>query len=81
MGGLKGSGCRWLWGMESLNRSLTSPSEPVLINWPWGRKKRFLRLQYDPPERCQVRFGLRTPVGTRGVGFVCVCVWAVRREG
>lgn len=36
-----------------------------------GRKKS-LRLQYDPPERCQVRFGLHTPVGTRGVGFVCV---------
>lgn len=25
--------------MESLNRSLTSPTEPVQINWPWGGKK------------------------------------------
>lgn len=38
-GGLKCSGCRWLWGMKSLNRSFTSPTEPVPINWPRGGKK------------------------------------------
>lgn len=44
-----------------------------------GRKKS-LCLPYDPPERCQVRFGSCTLVGMWEL-CPCVCVWAVRREG
>lgn len=64
-GGLKGTGCRWLWGMKSLNRSLTSPTEPALFSWGWIKS-----LRYDPHEWCQVRVRLCTVAGTWG-GWVC----------
>lgn len=73
MGGLKGSGCRWLWGMKSLNRSLTSPTEPVPVNWPWGGKKKVYVYATTLPRGVRLKVGLRTPVGTQG-DYVCVGV-------
>lgn len=48
-----GKRCRWLWGMESLNRSLMSPIEWRLINRLWGEKKSW-HLQGDPQVRVSI---------------------------
>lgn len=76
MGGLKGSGCRWLWGMKSLNRSLTSPTEPLPINWPWGGKKFTSTLR--PSREVSGESRVTHPDWHAGG---CECVWAVGMSG
>lgn len=63
--------------MKSMNRSLTSPTEPLLINWPQGGKKS-LRLQYDPPREVSGESQVMHPGWQTRVRL---CFWAVGMNG
>lgn len=51
---------------QKFNKSHIASTNPLGM----GREK---SLRYDPPVRCQVRVGLRTPVSTRKIVWVCEC--------
>lgn len=51
---------------QKFNKSHRASANPPGM----GREK---SLRYDPPVRCQVRVGLRMPVSTRRVEWVCEC--------
>lgn len=79
-GGVKGQKVQVVMRDEVLelrfNKShRASANQPAAVG-RGTKKKKFYGLRYDPPERCQVRVGLRALVGTQGVGL-CMCVWPV----